>query len=294
MMKWLRRILDERKTSKDENRQKAIHDLLTMNKADMVDLVRKLNKGVKRKNKIYAIISFILYSMLFAFPAYQITCPTICHPGLVLLYLITLLFATPFIFYAIMLVSSKLAFNNNLSSYLKEFVSITSDTKYHKKSAYMDCLSQSETWKRTISGSELERPMKTIMDYLHAKDVPDRYEVTADTLKAILPAMILDHETKYEDQHVMDETISTYHIKENLEHIADGLSGNSEKEIGKIWDTTKTREKTLKENKEILTKSADNARLEDLKKRLDQSITDIDGAINDIDKTIKSIHGKAD
>ena len=133
MMKWLRRILDGRKTSKDENRQKAIHDLLTMSKTDMVDLVRKLNKGVKREHKIYAIIAFILYSMLFAFPAYQITCPVIYHPGLVLLYLITLLFATPFIFYAIMLVSSKLAFNNNLSSYLKEFVSITPDTKSHKK-----------------------------------------------------------------------------------------------------------------------------------------------------------------
>lgn len=37
MMKWLRRILDGRKTSKDENRQKAIHDLLTMSKADMDD-----------------------------------------------------------------------------------------------------------------------------------------------------------------------------------------------------------------------------------------------------------------
>lgn len=294
MMKWLRRVLDGRKTSKDENRQKAIHDLLTMSKADMVDLVRKLNKGVKRKNKIYAIIAFILYSMLFSFPAYQATCPVISHPGLLLLYLIALLFATPFILYASMLVSSKLAFNNNLSSYLEEFVSITSDTKYHKKSAYMDCLSQSETWKRIINGSELERPMKTIMDHLHAKDVPDRYEVTADTLKAILPAMILDHETKYEDQHVMDETISTYHIKENLERIADNLSGNSEKEIGKIWDTTKNREKVLKENKEILTKSADNARLEDLKKRLDQSITNVDGAIKDIDKTIKSIKDKAD
>lgn len=292
MMKWLRRILDRRKTRKDENRQKAIHDLLTMSKADMVDLVRKLNKSVKRKNKIYTIIAFILYPILLGFPAYQATCSVIYHPGLVLLYLITLLFATPFILYAIMLVSTKLAFNNNLSSYLEEFVLATLDTKPRKKSAYMDCLSQSETWKRIINGSELERPMKTIMDHLHAKDVPDRYEVTADTLKAILPAMILDHETKYEDQHVMDETISTYHIKENLERIADNLSGNSEKEIGKIWDTTKTREKTLKENKEILMKSADNARLEDLKKRLDQSITNIDGAINDIDKAIKSIDGK--
>ena len=186
-----------------------------------------------------------------------------------------------------MLTSTKLAFNNNLSSYLEEFVSITLDTKSHKKSAYMDCLSQSTTWKRTISGSEFERPMKTIMDYLHAKDVPDRYEVTADTLKAILPAMILDHETEYEDQHVMDETISTYHIKKNLEHIASTLSGNSEKEIGKIWDTTKNREKVLKAKKDILTKSADIARLEDLRKRLDQSITDIDGAI-------KSINGKTD
>lgn len=294
MMKWLRRILDGRKTSKDENRQKAIHDLLTMSKADMVHLVRKLNKSVKRKNKIYIIITFTLFSMLAAFPAYQITCPVIYKPGLALLYLIPLLFAIPFICYAIMLVSTKLAFNNNLSSYLEEFVSITLDTKSHKKSAYMDCLSQSTTWKRIISGSELERPMKTIMDYLHAKDVPDRYEVTEDTLKAILPAMILNHETEYEDQHVMDETISTYHIKENLERIADSLSGNSEKEIGKIWDTTKTREKTLKENKEILTKSADNARLEDLRKRLDQSITNIDGAINNIDKAIKSIDGKTD
>jgi len=294
MMKWLRRILDGRKTNKDENRQKTIHDLLTMSKADMVDLVRKLNKGVKRENKIYAIIASILYFILFSFPAYQATRPVIYHPGLLLLYLIILLFTGPFILYAIMLVSSKLAFNNNLSSYLKEFVSATPDTKSHKKSAYMDCLSQSDTWKRIISDSELERPMKTIMDYLHAKDVPDRYEVTADTLKAILPAMILDHETEYEDQHVMDETISNYHIKENLERIADGLSGNSEKEIGKIWDTTKTRERTLKENKEILTKSADNARLEDLKKRLDQSITNVDGAINDIDKAIKSIKGKAD
>jgi len=51
MMKWLRRILDGRKTIKDDNRQKAIHDLLTMSKADMVDLVRKLNKSVKRKTK---------------------------------------------------------------------------------------------------------------------------------------------------------------------------------------------------------------------------------------------------
>ena len=160
MMKWLRRILDGRKTSKDENRQKAIHDLLTMSKSDMVDLVRKLNKGVK-KNEVFIFIGLLLCIMVAGFPSAGLF---IHNPGFSILYLTVMLLIVPFLCYALMLTSSKLAFSNNLVSYLAEFFSITLDTKSHSKSAYMDCLSQSETWKRIISDSELEQPMKTIMD----------------------------------------------------------------------------------------------------------------------------------
>lgn len=51
MMRWLRRILDRRKAVKERNHKKVIHDLLTMDRSDMVGFVRNLDKSVKKKNE---------------------------------------------------------------------------------------------------------------------------------------------------------------------------------------------------------------------------------------------------
>lgn len=290
-MRWLRRILDRRKAVKERNHKKVIHDLLTMDRSDMVNLVRNLDKSVKKNEFIdygggfLCLLSIpVILVMLFVF-----------RPEVALLCALFFFLAAPFNFFVFIQVSAKLSFTNKLVLYLAEIVYEEIDeTRPSSKSAYMDCLSRNEDWNKLISDVGIERPMRTIMDYLQSKDATNRDEVAADTLKVILPAMILDKETEYGNQRVMDETVSSYHIKESIEHIADNLPAGSENEIDKIWNTTMEREKVLKAKKDILTKSADNARLDDLRKRLDQSITDIDGAINDIDKAIKSIDGKAD
>lgn len=290
-MRWLRRILDRRKAVKERNHKKVIHDLLTMDRSDMVGFVRDLDKSVKKNEFIDYGGGFLC---LLAIPVILVML-FVFQPAVVLLCALFFLLAAPSGFFAFIQVSAKLSFTNKLVLYLAEIVYEEIDeTRPFSKSAYMDCLSRNEDWNKLISDTGLERPMRTIMDYLQSKDATDRDEVAADTLKAILPAMILDKETKYGNQRVMDETVSSYHIKESIEHIADNLPASSENEIDKIWNTTMEREKVLKAKKDILTKSADNARLEDLRKRLDQATTDVDEAINDIDKAIKSIDGKAD